>query len=162
MAFFESHPDRVSFLKEQILDSWSISIPEAAGRGDRFLEGIEQAMKNLGVPDMTTSRIELEIVGDKLKGFDVRPALLVRATTEPNNTYHFYFSVQDFGKHLILSRFLRGIGKRSPNPFVSEIVTTYFALVNSATTSVAKQITEEVNQEFSKTGKPSSGVIDIT
>ncbi len=163
MAFFESHPDRTTLQQEFIFASWNAIIPEAAGRGEKFLEGVAEAISAMGIPDMKTARIELETVaaGERVKGLYLRPALEAYCITPPLKGYIFYFSAKDFGKHLILSRFMKKNSAEKLSPFSLEEVGAYFKLVNSHVLAVVKKITEEAKQDFSKLNIESTGVIDI-
>jgi hypothetical protein len=163
MAFFESHPDRDFLFNGIILKRWSVTVAEAAGRGAKFLDDVEQTLKALGIPDLVTKRGELETGRDneRAKGRDVRPSLLINVSTEPIKYYDTYVSAQDYGRHLILSRLVRGTA-RSHSQFETEAISAFLSLVNAATLDVAKKISDEVNQEFSKAGKqPPLGMIDI-
>lgn len=163
MALIESHPDRVILFTQNIVNSWSTVIPEAAGRVEKFFDDVEQAVKGLDIPNVITKRIELETTREteRAKGLYVRVALLVRGTVAPINNHNIYFSAQDFGKHLILSRYVEENSKVAYSPFEKEALSAYFSLVNAAMLAVVKQFTTELKQDFSKINTQSKGIIDI-
>jgi hypothetical protein len=162
MALFESHPDRLLLMTQNIANSWSQLIPEAAGHGEKFLDEVERHANEL-ILDVKATRQELEVMkeGERSKGLYVRPCLFVRGNAAPTNEYTFYFSTQDFGKHLILSRFTAAGSKTARSPFDMEVLSAYFSLVNAATQGAAKQIATDANQDFSKINTRSEGIIDI-
>ena len=163
MAIFESHPDRTVVFTDSIVNSWDTVVPEGAGHGEEFLGGVEQAIKELGVPYLVTDRVEAETLrpDERAKRLHVRVALHVRATEPPLNKFEMYFSAADFGKHLILSRIVTERLNDKHSPYEREVVSAYFSLMHSAMLGVVKKITDELSQDFSKINAETKGTIDI-
>ncbi len=162
MALFQSHPDRLTLFEQNLVNSWSGTLPEGAGKGDKFLEGVERELTALGIPNLDIKRQEVETIPTQSKTHGLRVCLFVHASDEPINNYSFYFTAQDFGKHLVLSRLLANTRQIARNTFEVEVREAYFSLVHAAMLNAVKQLTTELNQDFSKiNAKKSEGIIDI-
>lgn len=163
MALFESHPDRVRLQQENVGNSWNDLLAKGAGKGEKFFEEIERAVNAAGIPDIEMKRVEVEFTGGSsgAKWCNIRPALFIHGTVDPTNYFNIYFSAQDFGKHLILSRVVVERLSVGLNQFQSEVLTAHFTAINTAMTAAVAKLTAELNQDLSKTDAQSKGIVDI-
>lgn len=155
MAFFESHPDRIEVNPEHIIGTWHALIPDAAGRGEDFFRAVEDALKELMPGNVATERKEIKVESS------ARPCLRI-ADGEVMSEYgrHFFFSTEDFGKHLILSRIIELKEQRVERLFDAEKTSAFLAIISAATETAKKSLLGG-KEDFTMANAKSDGIIDI-
>ncbi len=151
MALFESHPDRQTLLENRLLNSWSIVVPQGAGRGDKFLQEVERVMATFELIETTVKRQELETLKTDLKKANgIRQCLHITSKVVPINQYDTFIAVQDFGKHLILSQYVAGQPTGVKSVLEKELAGAFFSFVNAARDAAVDVLAKELNQDLSK------------
>ncbi len=164
MALFAYHPDLVWLKAEEIINRWHMLVPDAAGRGEKFLEEVERQVKEAVIPKVATERKEVDALppGKNSKKLAPRIFLLICGTDAPVGGHQILVGAHDYGKYLLLSRYVMStVNLDFFDAFEREEVSAYLSLVHSTVVAAAKQFTNELNQDFSKLNSKSEGVIDI-
>ena len=161
MALFQSRPDLVRVKDENIVSTWHALVPDAAGQCDKFFTEVENALKQI-MPDLVgTDRKEIEI-SSKSAPKESRTCLRVmRKNGLPETGYHAYFSTEDIGKHLIVSRVVENKGSPLWGIFNAEEVSAYLSLIGAAG-NAAKDVLLAGKQEIKMANaNKEGGIIDI-
>jgi hypothetical protein len=164
MAFFERHTDLEYLNPQTTVNSWSSIIPDAAGHGEKFFELVEKVMGAFAIPGVVVERKEvqaLRLEGRRDIGAPV-VCLYVHAKDAPIGGYYHFVLARDFGKHLLLSRYMQSnLNNDVFTEFEKEEVTAYMSFVHSAVLLATKEIMGELNKDFSKINTKAEGIIDI-
>lgn len=164
MAFFERLPDLMYLRHGESAASWQGVIPDAAGQGEKFFAEVERRVKDAGVPSVLVERKQLESFrpGQSTKKLNPRVALCISA--EPFGGYKLYIGAHDYGKHLLVSRYLyvSNTPREGWNVFETEELSACLSLMGSAFMDAVEQMMGELNHDFSKINSKGQGIIDIT
>lgn len=123
MAFFERLPDLVYLRSAELASSWHGVIPDAAGHGEKFFGEVERRAKDAGVPNVLVERKQMESFRPLQKTKKLNPRVGLCISAEPFGGYKLYVGAHDYGKHLIVSRYLLVSGTSSDGIDVFEIGT---------------------------------------
>ncbi len=167
MAFIEFHKDLVYLKDVEIANRWNTIIPEAAGRGEKLFAEIEKQVAAAGMPNVTVSRKEIETFkeGQRIKKLNPRAGLEIRPP-EPFGLYEMIVGAHDYGKNLLVSRYLITHFVRASAPpfdvFEKEELAAYLSLAHHAILDAVEVIATEINQDFTKLNMKSEGIVDIS
>lgn len=149
-----------NLVEEQILNSWNSFIPTGAGRGGKFYEAVKQFIATAEIPDVLVETKNVAPLSIKRRGQkDIQHECLhIHGTTGPIAGYDVYVVAWDYGKHLIVTRYLAvkaSAGELSL--FEKEELGACLNLVQSGVIHATEQLMTELRLDLSKINKESTG-----
>jgi hypothetical protein len=155
--------------KEQIIDNWSAFVENGAGRDQRLLDTVEQAIKDSNIPNIICYQAEVS------SGFfsKRRTFLLVGLTSHRN--YHVFIYSRDIGIHLdvgwyltfapsffklMISRNPRNLSRKI-KLFARQEVSGFVSVVHHCVMNTTKKLYEELSLDPTGMNTKSNGFLSV-
>ena len=159
MGFFSSSGTE-TLVEEQILNSWNNFIPTGAGRGEKFYEAVRQFLDAVEIPRVLVEEKDVATIStERRRQKDIHyKCLHIRGDTGSSIAgYDVYVAAFDYGKHLIVARYVVGKKAKELSLFEREELGAYLNLVQSCVLRATEQIMVELKQDISKLNRESKG-----